>query len=172
MLNDSWAGRNPTKGCSADWKRRLYMLQVPPFSVYSMQLPCYQMSMKWRMKPAKLRSLCALLSGTVSCQVHIASVASFVEDWKMYEYWWNDTDREKSTYSEESLFHSHFVHRKSHMDRSEIWISGFIYTYIHRRIYISGNVTLNLIMHSVVLFDRQWSFPKETSQHLAISGYY
>jgi hypothetical protein len=22
MLNDSWAGRNPTKGCSADWRRR------------------------------------------------------------------------------------------------------------------------------------------------------
>jgi hypothetical protein len=21
MLNDSWAGRNPTKGCSADWRR-------------------------------------------------------------------------------------------------------------------------------------------------------
>jgi hypothetical protein len=23
MLNDSWAGRNPTKGCSADWRRRM-----------------------------------------------------------------------------------------------------------------------------------------------------
>jgi hypothetical protein len=22
MLNDNWAGRNPTKGCSADWRRR------------------------------------------------------------------------------------------------------------------------------------------------------
>jgi hypothetical protein len=22
MLNDSWGGRNPTKGCSADWRRR------------------------------------------------------------------------------------------------------------------------------------------------------
>jgi hypothetical protein len=22
MLNDSWAGQNPTKGCSADWRRR------------------------------------------------------------------------------------------------------------------------------------------------------
>jgi hypothetical protein len=22
MLNDSWAGRNPTKGCSGDWRRR------------------------------------------------------------------------------------------------------------------------------------------------------
>jgi hypothetical protein len=22
MLNDSWAGRNQTKGCSADWRRR------------------------------------------------------------------------------------------------------------------------------------------------------
>jgi hypothetical protein len=25
MLNDSWAGRNPTKGCSADWRRRRYI---------------------------------------------------------------------------------------------------------------------------------------------------
>jgi hypothetical protein len=26
MLNDSWAGRNPTKGCSADWRRRIKKL--------------------------------------------------------------------------------------------------------------------------------------------------
>jgi hypothetical protein len=26
MLNDSWAGRNPTKGCSANWRRRIVYL--------------------------------------------------------------------------------------------------------------------------------------------------
>jgi hypothetical protein len=27
MLKDSWAGRNPTKGCSADWRRRNLLIK-------------------------------------------------------------------------------------------------------------------------------------------------
>jgi hypothetical protein len=29
MLNDSWAGRNPTKGCSADWRRSMSTQNSP-----------------------------------------------------------------------------------------------------------------------------------------------
>jgi hypothetical protein len=31
MLNCRWAGRNPTKGCSADWRRRMWMNVAPSF---------------------------------------------------------------------------------------------------------------------------------------------
>jgi hypothetical protein len=38
MLNDSWAGRNPTKGCSADWRRRRRLVFVLVLNIIT-QLP-------------------------------------------------------------------------------------------------------------------------------------
>jgi hypothetical protein len=39
MLNDSWAGRNPTKGCSADWRRRIWVcvcsLRYPAWNAHA-----------------------------------------------------------------------------------------------------------------------------------------
>jgi hypothetical protein len=35
MLNESWAGRNSTKGCSADWRRR----RISDFNKEQYELP-------------------------------------------------------------------------------------------------------------------------------------